>query len=233
MSGIHRSPRRNALHPALSLLLAAGLVAGCGGVQVRPAPTLPDPVVQPMAARVALVLDEELRGYVHEETRGGSSWKVELGPGHEQMFRKMFTASFATLQEYPSAAAARDGGQQAIFRPRIEQFSFATDDETGGEYWAVTIRYNIALSGADGQIVDNLSLTGYGSARGGRSANALTRATHAAMRDAAAKFLVQMPRLPLGQKLAAGESLTAEDAARASEDIVEAVPIEAEETDAR
>lgn len=213
--------------------MVAGLLAACGGVQVRPETSLPEPLVQPMAARVALVLDEELRGYVHEETRGGSSWKVELGPGHEQMFRTMFSASFATLAEYPSVAAARGGSQQAIFRPRIEQFSFATDDETGGEYWAVTIRYNIALSGSDGQIVDNLSLTGYGSARGGRSAGALTRATQAAMRDAAAKFLVQMPGLPLGRKLAAGEPLTAEDAARASEELIETVPIEVEETDAR
>src|SRR5690606_41910193 len=121
-----------------------------------------------------------------------------------------------------------DSGLQAIFRPRIEQYSFATDDETGGSYWAVTIRYNIALSGTDGQVIDNLSLTGYGSARGGRAASALTRATHSAMRDAAAKFLVQMPRLPMAQKLVAGDQLTPDDAATSQDDVVETVPIEAD-----
>lgn len=231
MSGIHRSPRRNALHTALSVvLLATGLLAGCGGVQVRPESALPEPLLSPMPARVALVIDEELRGYVHEETRGGKDWTVELGPSHEQMFRRVFTASFATLQEFPSAAAARDSNLQAIFRPRIDQYSFATDAETGGDYWAVTIRYNIALSGTDGQVIDNLSLTGYGSARGGRSATALKRATHSAMRDAAAKFLVQMPGLPLGRKLANGEVLTSADAAAAKDDQIETVPIEVGDT---
>ncbi len=227
MSGIQRSPGRAALHPALGLaLLLSALLTGCGGVQVRPEPRLPQPVLQPMPARVGLVLDEDLRSYVHEETRGGTSWNVELGAGHEQMFRHVFQSSFATLQEFDSAAAARGSSLQAIFRPQIQQFSFATDDETGGEYWAVTIRYNIVLTGAGGEVVDNLSLTGYGSSRGGRAATAMTRATHSAMRDAAAKFLVQMPALPLGRKLAAGEALSAEDASTPKEDPIEVVPIE-------
>lgn len=229
MSGIQRSPGRVALHPALSLaLLLSALLAGCGGVQVRPEPSLPQPLLQPMPARVGLVLDEELRTYVHEETRGNSNWKIDLGAGHDKLFRNVFESSFGTLQVFESAAAARGSGLQAIFRPQIQQYSFATDDETGGEYWAVTIRYNIVLSAADGEVVDNLSLTGYGSSRGGRAANALTRATHSAMRDAAAKFLVQMPALPLGRKLAAGESLDAADASAAQEDPIEAVPIEAD-----
>src|SRR5690606_11284900 len=123
-----------------------------------------------------------------------------------------------------------DSGLQAIFRPRIEQYSFATDDETGGSYWAVTIRYNIALSGTDGQVIDNLSLTGYGSARGGRAASALTPATHAARRDAGAQLLRAMPRLPPGRKLANGEVLTSADVATAKDEQIETVPIEAGDT---
>lgn len=208
---------------------AALLLAACGGVQVRPEPALPVPLLQAIQARVGLVLDEELRTYKHDETRSGTRWQVDLGPGHEQMFRRVFESSFETLQVFQTAAAARGAANvQAVFRPRIEQFSFATDEETGGEYWAVTIRYNIVLSAADGAVIDTLSLTGYGSSRGGRAANALTRATHAAMRDAAAKFLVQMPRLPVARKLAAGEQLTPEDAAVSNADVVETVPIEAD-----
>jgi hypothetical protein len=229
MQGIHRNPRRTSLHPTLSVLpaLAALALAACGGVQVRPDPQLPVPLLEPMAARVAVVLDEELRTYRHEETRGGTSWKVELGPGHEQFFREVFGYSFASPQVFESGAAARSAGNvQGIFRPRIEQFSFATDDETGGQYWAVTIRYSIAITSAEGEPVDTLSLTGYGSARGGRAANAMTRATRSAMRDAAAKFLVQMPAQPLAKKLVSGQPLTPDDAEQAAADIVETVPIE-------
>lgn len=232
MSGIHRNTRRTSLHPALSIALpalAALALTACGGVQVRPDPQLPAPLMQPMPARIALVLDEELRTYQHEETRGGTSWKVELGAGHEQLFREVFGYTFVSPQVFESSASARTAGNvQGIFRPRIEQFSFATEDETGGEYWAVTIRYAIGITSAEGEAIDTLSLTGYGSARGGRAGNALTRATRSAMRDAAAKFLVQMPAQPLAKKLVAGEPLSADDAEQANADIVETMPIEAE-----
>lgn len=212
---------------AVPVVLLALLVAACGGVQVQPKPGLPRALLQPMPARVGLVLNEELRRYVHEETRGGSNWKVDLGPGHEEFFRTILEASFANVQVFQDTGAARGAGNlQAIFSPEIEQFSFATARETGGEYWAVTIRYRIAILGQGGEVVDNLTLTGYGSTRGGRSANALTRATRSAMRDAAAKFLVQLPRQPVAQKLVAGQALTAADARPVEVDEIETVPIE-------
>lgn len=213
----------------IGLLLAALALSACGGVQVRPLPGLPQPLLSPMPARVGLVLDADLRNYLHEETRGGSAWKVQLGPGHEELFRSMMGASFDNVAEFQSPEAARAAsGLQTIFRPYIEQFSFATAQETGGQYWAVTLRYRIGINSPTGESIDTLTLTGYGSARGGRAANALTRATRAAMRDAAAKFLVQMPRQPLAQKLRDGEVLSVADAAAALVDLIETVPIEPE-----
>jgi hypothetical protein len=237
MSRLHRSPRQPHLPVAASRRRAAApwlaalavLLAGCGGVQVKPMPELPRALVVPMQARVGLVLDEELRRFDHEETRGNSNWKVELGPGHEELFRGILAASFGSVEVFQNTAGARGAsGIQTLFHPQIEQFSFATDDETGGQYWAVTIRYRIGILGKDGEAIDALTLTGYGSARGGRAASALTRATRSAMRDAASKFLVQMPRQPLVQKLVAGQVLTAADAAAALVDVVETVPIEPE-----
>lgn len=220
----------SAMSRRLGLLAAALLgLAACGGVQVRPMPGLPEPLLLPMPARVGLVLDADLRNYLHEETRGGSSWRVQLGPGHEELFRRIINSSFDSVAEFPSPEAARAAsGLQTIIRPHIEQFSFATARETGGQYWAVTLRYRIGITSPDGEPVDTLTLTGYGSARGGRAASALTTATRAAMRDAAAKFLVQMPRQPLAQKLRAGEVLSAADAAEALVDVIETVPIEPE-----
>ncbi len=202
------------------------VLASCGAVKVRPEQQLPRALLQPLAVHVALVLDEELRGYHHEETRGGGDWSVELGPGHEQMFRSVFGASFADLQIYSSLNAARAAtGMQAVFQPHIEQFSFATARETSGSYWAVTIRYRIGVLSPQGEPVDSLTLTGYGSAMGARNAGtSLTAATRVAMRDAASKFLVQMPRQALAKKLLAGQSLSAADASSVV-DVVEAVPI--------
>jgi hypothetical protein len=141
----------------------------------------------------------------------------------------MLGDTFGAVTVFQSPEDARAAtGLQAVFRPRIEQYSFATAEETGGQYWAVTIRYRISITGQGGQDVDAMTLTGYGSQRGGSSSNALTEATRAAMRDAAAKFLVQMPQQPLTRKLADGAVLTAADAEEVQVDVVETVPIEPE-----
>lgn len=225
MSRSHRNPWR----AALSALTLSGLalLAACGPVKVRPDTELPRPLLTAAPAVTGLVLDEQLRNFRHEETRGGSDWEVDLGNGQEKLFRYLFAASFADVKVFDSLDAAQAApGLQAIFQPRVDQFSFATANETSAAYWAVTIRYRINVLTPQGEHVDTLVLTGYGSAlNAGGSGKSLTAATRAAMRDAAAKFLVQLPRQPLSQKLLAGEPLRAGDAT-ATVDVVEAVPID-------
>ncbi|MEJ0099666.1 MAG: hypothetical protein WDO12_07990 [Pseudomonadota bacterium] len=208
-----------------TLVAALGLLAGCG-VRMQPDYEMPQPMMKPMAAKVGLLIDEPLRKYTHEETRAGGNWKINLGPGHDHLFRSMFGASFQPLQVFTDIDAARAAGMQVIFEPGIEQYSFVTANETASGYWAVTLRYRIVVLDPTGNAVDSFSLTGYGSAYGERGAeSSLTAATRSAMRDAAAKFLVQMPRQALSQKLLAGQSVSAADKAAAA-DVVETVPID-------
>lgn len=240
MSRIHGSARRSALRFALRprrcagllaamlAMLLAGLLAACGPVKLRPDYTLPQPLLAPMPVHAGLLLDDELRTFRHAETRAGDDWQVELGSGHDKLFRAILGASFQDLRVFSSLDTARAApGLQVIFQPHIEQYSFATASETSAEYWAVTIRYRIGVLSPAGEPIDSLTLTGYGSARSaGGSASSLTMATHAAMRDAAAKFLVQWPRQSLAQRLKAGEAVIHADGAAATVDIVEAVPID-------
>ena len=208
------------------ILAVVLLLAGCG-VRMRPDYQMPQPLLQPMNAQVGLLLDATLRGYVHEETRGGGTWKIDLGRGHEHLFRDLFKASFQPLQIFNDIEAARAQGMLAIFDPVIEEYSFVTASETASAYWAVTIRYRIEVLDPNGAPVDTFKLSGYGSAFGQRGGEAsLLAATRAAMRDAAAKFLVQMPRQPLAQKLLAGQPLSVADKPQVAVDVIEAVPID-------
>lgn len=209
---------------------AAALLVGCGTVQIAPQPVFPKPLVEQLPATVGLVLSAEQRDLKHEETRGGVAWAVLLGAGQQAFARTVMGATFREVREFPdSAAAARDPAVQAIFVPQIEQYSFATADETGGEYVAVTIRYRIEVSSPDGGIHDTLTLTGYGTSRMGGmemgASDAMDRATRGAMRDAAAKFLAQFGRLPMAARLAAGERLSAD--AAGGQGAAEALTIEA------
>lgn len=217
------------VNPPLRVLLPVALLllAACNSVRVAPEGGLPRALVQPMKAHVGLVIDDELRRFKHEETRSSADWSVDLGPGHEQLLKAVFAASFASVDVFRNLDEARAAtGLQGLFAPQIEQYSFATARETGGVYWAVTIRYRIGVLTPQGEPADSMTLTGYGSAAdAGRAAPSLVNATRAAMRDAAAKLLVQMPRQPVAEKLVAGETLRAGEGGVAV-DPIETVPIE-------
>jgi hypothetical protein len=219
MKGAHLAP----------LLLGVALAA-CGDVSIKPEARLPKPLIIPIPAAVGLIIPADTRRYVDEETRFGTDWKVDLGPGEVRLMRDTFTDLFQHVEEFKNLESARAASDlKALFETRVDQYSFVTARETGGRYYAVTIRYRINLYTAQGEKVDSYTLTGYGNslATGMSGGKPLTQATMAAMRDAAAKFLVQFPDLPAGQQLTRNEAVAVEKPTPSAEAaLIEAVPID-------
>ncbi len=220
----------------IALAASVTVLAACGGVQIKPAPLLPKPLVVVMPAHVGLVIPAEMRNFVHDETRWGVDWKIALGEGHKNLMLAVLKDEFSEVREYKDVESARGSADlKAIFEPRIEQYSFVTARETGGRYYAVTIRYRIDLYSPAGEKVDSLTLTGYGNAlaKGMTSGKPLEQASVAAMRDAAAKFLVQFPEQSIGERLARNEPVTVETKTASSDaGGIETVPIEEATVDA-
>ena len=223
-----RIPRAAAV--AASCAVLAFALTGCGGVQIKPDETLPKPLVATMGTHVGLVLAGDMRNYAHNETRWGVDWTIALGDGHTHLMREVFKDTFSQVQEFKDLDEARAAPDlKAIFEPRIEQYSFVTARETGGRYYAVTIRYRINLYTPQGVKADSLTLTGYGNAlaKGITSGKPLDQASMAAMRDAAAKFLVQFPEQPSGELLAKDQPIIVEErVANADAGGIDTVPIE-------
>jgi hypothetical protein len=227
--------RRTLLPLHFASLLALG---GCSAVLIQPRGELPKPLVVSTPAKVAVVVTPEMANYLHKESRASVDYEAQLGEAHKEIVTDIFRAEFKEAKVFDSVDAARvEPGLQAIFEPRIEQFSFANAKETGGIYCAVTIRYQIRIYAPNGELVDNLTLTGYGSGPApkiGNGAEELGIAGYAAMRDAAAKFLTQFPLLDVAKPLLASQPLapkvqpapgSAEAVAAAADVTIEAVPI--------
>ena len=221
----------------LAALLALGS-GGCAKVIVRPEGDLPKPLIVATPAKVGVVVTPEAGNYVHKESRASVDYEAQLGASHRHIIEEIFKAEFTDAKLFESFDAARvEPGLLAIFEPRIEQFSFANAKETGGVYCAVTIRYQIAIYAPSGELVDNLTLTGYGSGPAPKIGNGeeeLAIAGYAAMRDAAAKFLTQFQSLEVAKPLMASQALkpkvqpipgSAEAVAAVAEVTIEAVPI--------
>jgi hypothetical protein len=214
------------------------ILGGCAAVAVRPEGDLPKPLIVQTPAKVGVVVTTEAANYVHKESRASVDYEAQLGPSHRHLIEEIFKAEFTNAMMFDSVDAARlEPGIMAIFEPRIEQFSFANSKETGGVYCAVTIRYQIFIYAPNGELVDTLTLTGYGSGPAPKIGNGeeeLGIASYAAMRDAAAKFLTQFPSLDVAKPLLASQALTpkakplpgsAEAEAVVAEMTIEAVPI--------
>jgi hypothetical protein len=216
-----------------AVFLSTFTLVACGGIQIAPAPLLPKALIDVLPSKVGLVIPADQRSFTHTETRGGMTWTISLGAGQQQLSRRMLESTFREISEFADLENARSAGDlQAIFEPRIEQFSFATAQETGGEYVAVTIRYRINVYAPNGERFDSLTLTGYGtaSADGLGSAAPMEEASRSAMRDAAARFLTQFPDTEVAKTLVTGKQIqvSAEDSMRAlaaSGLRIEAVPI--------
>jgi len=218
---------------AMSLLLG-----GCAAVAVRPEGDLPKPLVMATPAKVAVVVTAEAGNYTHKESRASVNYEAHLGPEHKHIMEQIFKAAFADAKFFDTVDAARlEPGILAIFEPRIEQFSFANSRETGGVYTAVTIRYQILIFAPNGELIETLTLTGYGSGPAPKIGNGeeeLGIASFAAMRDAAAKFLTQFPALDVAKPLLASQALvpkampapgSPEAVAAVADVTIEAVPI--------
>jgi hypothetical protein len=195
----------NRANTSLAFVTGLMVLGGCAKVAVRPEGDLPKPLIVATPAKVGVVVTPEAGNYTHKESRASVDYEAELGPSHKHLIEEIFKAEFTEAKMFESVDAARvEPGLMAIFEPRIEQFSFANAKETGGVYCAVTIRYNIGIYAPDGSLVDNLTLTGYGSGPAPKIGNGeeeLAIAAYAAMRDAAAKFLTQFPGLDIAKPL--------------------------------
>jgi hypothetical protein len=214
------------------------MLGGCAAVAVRPEGDLPRAIIVPTPAKVGVVVTTESANYTHKESRASVDYEAQLGPSHKHIVEEIFKAEFTEAKFFDTVDAARlEPGLMAIFEPRIEQYSFASARETGGVYCAVTIRYQIYIYAPNGELVDTLSLTGYGSGPAPKIGNGeeeLGIASYAAMRDAAAKFLTQFQGLDLAKPLLASQALqpkskpepgSPEAAAAVAEMTIEAVPI--------
>ena len=200
------------LAKSLAVAMPLMTLVGCGGVQVAAESDVPTPLIDPLPLTVGIHYSDAFSNYAHAEERWGVDWKAELGPYHVRMAERLFAATFReTIPVKDLTALPANPPYVAIIEPRIEQYSFITPKDTGADYYAVTIKYRLDVLAPNGSPADSLTFTGYGSFKSGglTSTEPMVRATKAAMRDAAAKFLVQFPEQDVARKLLAGTPLIA------------------------
>ena len=144
---------------------AALMLGGCAAVAVRPEGELPKPLVVPTPAKVGVVVTTETGNYVHKESRASVNYEAQLGPSHKHIVEQIFKAAFTDAKMFDSVDAARlepglhgdlRAAHRAVFVRQLAR-------NRRRVYCAVTIRYQILIYAPNGELIETLTLTGYGS----------------------------------------------------------------------
>lgn len=185
------------LHAGGWIALAAAWMAlsGCSTVRLEARPNIPQPVITKIPVSVGLFMPIEFSSYVYKGDRYGFKWEVTMGAAQSEGVSRLFAAMFENVVPIDNIATAATTapGIRAILEPAMEDFSFVTPRDAGTQFYAVSIKYRVSVYTPDGRLAESWPFTGYGivPAAGMSAEKPLARATALAMRDAAAKLVVE------------------------------------------
>jgi hypothetical protein len=164
-------------------------------VRLEARPNIPQPVITKIPVSVGLFMPLEFSSYVYKGDRYGFKWEVTMGAAQSEGVSRLFAAMFENVVPIDNIATAATTapGIRAILEPAVEDFSFVTPRDAGTQFYAVSIKYRVSVYTPDGRLAESWPFTGYGivPASGMTAEKPLARATSLAMRDAAAKLVVE------------------------------------------
>ncbi len=193
-----RSTPVKAMLRTLSLALTGSLLmTGCGSTVTMDPPTIPVPLLEPMAVSVGVRFPDNFKDFSHEEEiLTGEEWTIHLGRSNEVLFTELFGYMFENVTILGPEDDPFTMALDAYIEPSIDAFEFSVPNQTRTDSFAVWIRYRIKVWNNAGDQIANWPIAAYGksqaTALGG--SDALQRAAILAMRDAAALMIDKLDR---------------------------------------
>lgn len=172
---------------------ALGLTACTSAVVVES--EFPTPLIETLPVSVGLFYEDQLRDFIHVEALPRSAtWTIDLGDANIAMLNPVFGTMFRTTRELdslpptPADAAVVD----AVLSSSIDQFQFDVPRSTRDEFVEVWLQYRIQLLDADGGLIIDWEVPGYGKAEvDSTREDAVHRAAIIAMREAGARIATE------------------------------------------
>jgi hypothetical protein len=191
------SPPRRAAR--ILLLACTALAAACTqSVSIRVDSDVPVPTVARIPLDMGVYYDAALRDYAYtEDTEDRPDWRIESGASQVALFDRILPSMFQSVATAQSTAGV--AGVAGVVAPRVAEMQFALPTETKTDFYEAWIKYQLQLYDADGQLVAEWPVTGYGKAETkllkGKD-EGLAAAINLAMRDAGAKLALGFEQVP-------------------------------------
>lgn len=190
-----------ARRPAARLLLLAALAlaAACGqSVKIKVDSEVPVPTVARIPLAMGAFYDAALRSYAYtEDTADRPDWNIESGDSQVQLFDRILPSMFDSVKPAQGTSGAPD--MAGVIAPHVAEMQFALPLETKTDFYEAWIKYQMQLYDADGRLVAEWPITGYGKAETAMlksKDDGLSTAINLAMRDAGAKLALNFEHVP-------------------------------------
>jgi len=181
-------------------LVTLMLLVGCTrSLMMETTSDVPAPLVAQLPLTVGVYYDVKFRTYVYEEnSEDRPNWAIRSGAAEVELFDRILSSMFEDTQQVSSLSVATGSGLDAIVAPAIEEMQFALPFETKTDLYEVWIKYTIRVHQADGDLISEFPLTGYGKSSSeflkSRDAG-IQAAIGVAFRDAGAKLALGFPNV--------------------------------------
>ena len=182
---------------ALTGIILAGLLSGCGANVTLKTPTIPEPLLEQIPMSVGLRMPPNFQQFIHEEkVYGREEWSINLGRSNAALFEQLLAYMFAEVTVLGPDDDPQLMPLDALIEVSIDAFEFSTPEQSNTEAFAVWIRYRMQIFDSLGNSASTWTVSAYGKSQkeGMGGSKSLQRAAVLAMRDAAALILLQMDK---------------------------------------
>ncbi len=159
---------------------------------------IPQPIDITLPLNIAIFYEKSLREYVYTENSDDRrNWAITIGPSQIAIFDKVLPSIFSSIEIINNLDEAKYQDYDAVIVPEIKNIQFALPYETKTKIHETWIKYIIHIHEADGELITDLNLTGYGKSQPNTSIDfllderkGLVISTNEAYRDLAAKIIL-------------------------------------------
>ena len=208
----HHRVYRSCRH--VGILMVCCVAAACT-TTVRLDNDFPSPAVDALPLSIAVFYDEEFKDYTYSAPRGADPVLVKLGPAQVRLLNRMLDGLFREISQIRTRPTGERAAQaDVVIVPTVERFTLNSPAYHGSDYYEVRVAYRLDIYSPSGRLVGGLPLEGYARApaRWSSISTSVHQVTVRALRDAAARLIVELPEQPAIQQLL--ESATESDHGR-------------------
>lgn len=183
------------------LLTIAFLLPACDqSLTMETKTDVPTPLMTKLPLKMGVYYDDKFRNYTYEEnSEDRPNWAIKSGISQVELFDQVLPSMFQDVSHLDSISDNSDSTIDGILAPEVEEMQFALPNETKSDLYEVWIKYKVKLLNANGDVVADWPVTGYGksSTEFLKSRDkGLQAAINSAFRDAGAKLSLNFTRIP-------------------------------------